>query len=215
MQKIYSLDEFPLLLKVYTTQQPEYNDDLRDCTEELIIPGCEEASSYAAAPLIAAGQVIGFINVTSDQLGYFNEEIVARLTAFAVPAALAIHNARLYMAEKDARQVAETLSDSASALSQTLDQDQALRSVLDHINLAIAPDVSGIGLLDETYSLVVRASNGYALWNGPDYTFPIKEGTEPYALINQCITTGKSQQVPDTRGEPLEIDLPGVDHIRS
>ena len=53
-------------------------------------------SSYAAAPLRVQDQVIGFLNMNSDQVGFFNERIVPRLQAFASTAAAAIQNARLY-----------------------------------------------------------------------------------------------------------------------
>ncbi len=52
--------------------------------------------SYAAAPLQVRGQVIGFLNINSDQPNFFTEETTRSLLAFATTAATAIQNARLY-----------------------------------------------------------------------------------------------------------------------
>lgn len=52
--------------------------------------------SYAAAPLQVREQVIGFLNINSDQPNFFTEETTRSLLAFATTAATAIQNARLY-----------------------------------------------------------------------------------------------------------------------
>jgi two-component system phosphate regulon sensor histidine kinase PhoR len=52
--------------------------------------------SYAAAPLQVRGQVIGFLNINSDQPDFFTEETTHSLVAFATTASTAIQNARLY-----------------------------------------------------------------------------------------------------------------------
>jgi PAS domain S-box-containing protein len=52
--------------------------------------------SYAAAPLQVRGQVIGFLNINSDQPDFFTEETTHSLLAFATTASTAIQNARLY-----------------------------------------------------------------------------------------------------------------------
>jgi PAS domain S-box-containing protein len=52
--------------------------------------------SYAAAPLQVRGQVIGFLNINSDQPDFFTEETIHSLLAFANTASTAIQNARLY-----------------------------------------------------------------------------------------------------------------------
>lgn len=52
--------------------------------------------SYAAAPLQVRGQVIGFLNINSDQPDFFTEDTIHSLLAFATTASTAIQNARLY-----------------------------------------------------------------------------------------------------------------------
>ncbi len=52
--------------------------------------------SYAGAPIIVQGQVMGFLNVLSDKPGMFRQEDGDRLQQFCLHAAMAITNARLY-----------------------------------------------------------------------------------------------------------------------
>jgi len=52
--------------------------------------------SYAAAPIIVRGEVIGFLNVDSATPGFFTKDHAEILRAFANHAAATIENARLY-----------------------------------------------------------------------------------------------------------------------
>lgn len=52
--------------------------------------------SYAGAPLIAKGAVMGFLSVNSSTPGFYSEADGANLQAFADQAAVALENARLY-----------------------------------------------------------------------------------------------------------------------
>ncbi len=92
----FKLEEFPTLQKMLESNMP------------LVIPNTEKSSlwrnnttmnwirSYAGMPLLSRGQVIGFLNLDSPTLEFFNEEVIFRLQAFADQAALAVQNARLY-----------------------------------------------------------------------------------------------------------------------
>lgn len=52
--------------------------------------------SYAGAPIIIKGRLVGFINLVGGRPGFFNREHARRLRAFADQAAIAFENARLY-----------------------------------------------------------------------------------------------------------------------
>jgi diguanylate cyclase (GGDEF)-like protein len=52
--------------------------------------------SYAAAPIIVKGRLVGFINLVGLRPGFFTAEHASRLRAFADQVAMAIENARLY-----------------------------------------------------------------------------------------------------------------------
>ncbi len=65
-----------------TSSQPGWTDDW--------------IRSYAAAPIIGRGRLLGFINLVGLRPGFFTAEHASRLRAFADQAAVAIENARLY-----------------------------------------------------------------------------------------------------------------------
>ena len=92
----FPIGEFPTLQKMFESELP------------LVIPDTSKSSlwrgnstmgwikSYAGMPLLSRGQVIGFLNLDSSTPGFFNEEVVFRLQAFADQAAVAVQNAQLY-----------------------------------------------------------------------------------------------------------------------
>ncbi len=96
----------------------------------LDIKALPQAQSYLGAPILIDGSVRGFINLHSTQDGFFTDQQVAHLKAFASQAALAIQNARLY------REL-ETYSDLlVSAIEQRTVELQRIRdriaSILDN-----------------------------------------------------------------------------------
>lgn len=58
--------------------------------------GMDWIRSYAGAPIIVKGRLVGFINLMGLRAGFFNSEHASRLRAFADQVAVAIENARLY-----------------------------------------------------------------------------------------------------------------------
>jgi PAS domain S-box-containing protein len=196
LNRPYTLESVPIWLKIYTEQQSIFIVDTSDSPGWKTAPGMEWVRSYVGAPLIVTGQVIGFINLTSDQPGAFGEEMSALLTAFAVPAALAIHNARLFKAESTARQVAETLSATAQALTKTLDLEQVVNTLLDHIQMLVSFDTAGLTLLEDETRLVVRARRGFGRWANEDPipSFPIDGITD--SVIHRMLAARKSIALP-------------------
>ncbi|MCA9891187.1 MAG: PAS domain S-box protein, partial [Anaerolineae bacterium] len=85
------------------------------------IPGLEWIGSLGAAPLIEHDRVTGFLAVVSEQVGFFNQETIRCMVAFAAQAAAALQNARLYNAELYARRTAEMLSSASLNLTHMLE----------------------------------------------------------------------------------------------
>jgi PAS domain S-box-containing protein len=63
----YPLEDYSLLKRISSTQQPIYIEDVNESPYWSPIPGLEWVRSYIAAPLINAGQVRGMLNLASDQ----------------------------------------------------------------------------------------------------------------------------------------------------
>ncbi|MEN4011106.1 MAG: diguanylate cyclase [Bellilinea sp.] len=92
----FALDDFPTLRKMYETRLPLVIPDTGQSTLWQGNSSLGWIKSYAGMPLLNRGQVIGFLNLDSSIAGFYTEEVIFRLQAFADQAALAVENARLY-----------------------------------------------------------------------------------------------------------------------
>jgi PAS domain S-box-containing protein len=87
------------------------------------LPASSWIRSYIGAPIQVEGQVIGFLNLNSEEPDWFEEDDANRLLAFAEQAGVAIRNAQLYAqaqtvaALQERQRLARDLHD---AVSQTL-----------------------------------------------------------------------------------------------
>jgi signal transduction histidine kinase/DNA-binding response OmpR family regulator len=92
----FRTEQIPLFGRMAATGEPVVLGDTWLSSEWFSVPGLEWVRSYAAAPLVVKGQVLGFLNILSDESNQFNPDVASRLQAFAAHAAAAMHNARLY-----------------------------------------------------------------------------------------------------------------------
>jgi PAS domain S-box-containing protein len=106
----HSLDDFPLLDQIFITLQPLLLTEVDGSEEWQRAAGLEWVRSYVGAPLVAAGQVFGIINLHSDQPGAFDQRTVERLIAYTAPAAAAIQNAWLFEQVRSSRESLQALS---------------------------------------------------------------------------------------------------------
>jgi PAS domain S-box-containing protein len=215
MHRTYVLEDFPLFQCMCTTLQPVLVPNTLEEPDWRVAAGMEWVRSYLAVPLIRAGQIIGILNMTSDQLGFFSQETVERLKAFADHAALALHNARIYKAELTARQVAETLRAAAQALTQTLDLDKIIDILLEHIEAIIHSDTSGIALLEGEKRLAVRGVRGDEHWIDADQALSIVLDIDSNPLLEEMFSAHKSILIPNTATNPSWQVLPGLEPIHS
>lgn len=98
--------------------------------------------SYAGAPIILKEETIGFLNLNSNEPGFFTQAQAAQLGAFAAQAAVAIRNAQMY----------EKLRESETKLQSRLRQQAAVarlgQMALTQTDLAL--------LFDETVAVVAQ-----------------------------------------------------------
>jgi PAS domain S-box-containing protein len=153
----YPMKDYSLLKSISSTQQPIYIEDVKESPDWPSVSGLEWVRSFVAAPLINTGQVRGMLNLASDLPGYFSQETVEHLMAFAAPAALALQNAQLFKAELTARQLAETLSAASLALTQTLDIKTVIDTLLEFVCRLIPYERAYIAISENESRLTVRA----------------------------------------------------------
>lgn len=98
-----------------------------------------ETRSELAVPLIFGGQTIGAIDVESDQPAAFDDEDIYILKTLADQIAIAIHEARLYAAEREQAWISTALLQVAEATGQATSLEEVLDAVV-----RITPMLSGV-----------------------------------------------------------------------
>jgi len=106
--------------------------------------GNRDLKSLLVVPLILGQRRIGILNVHSERVGAFNEDNERLLMTLGTQAAIAIENARLYEAEQERRHIAETLRQTSTVLSSTLELDEVLGLILQQLRQVVPYDSASI-----------------------------------------------------------------------
>jgi GAF domain-containing protein/multidrug resistance efflux pump len=122
-------------------------------SDERFLPQVDAATGYTtqciiAVPLIAAGEVMGAIQMLNDESGAFDEEDMRFLTAAADDAAAAVRNARLFESEKRAHGL-QSLLDLSHEITSTFDRDRIALSIVNLAGRAVRFDRCLLGLQTE------------------------------------------------------------------
>lgn len=96
------------------------------------------------APLIAQGELIGFITVDALPPHTFQQGDINVIATFAGHAAVAIHNARLYASQKEQAWVSTALLRVAEATSRATDLESVLDTVVHMTMMLVGIDRCGI-----------------------------------------------------------------------
>ncbi len=108
----------------------------------------DHSGSEMAVPLSFGGEVLGVLDIQSEEKNAFSKEDQQLVETLADNVAIAIRNARLYRSEQWRRQVAESLRDVAGLLSDNSALDDVLRAILEQLKKNLPCDVAGIWLFD-------------------------------------------------------------------
>ena len=169
--------------------------------------------SEIAIPLIADDEVIGVLDVQSDQLEAFDEHRATLLSMLGAEAAIAIHNAHLFEAERRSRQVTETLLEVAGALGSTLDLDKLLRRMLDELRSLLPSSSASIALLDDEGHRYVLC--GSSRQSEVSLSEPKVFDAERMPLARILLSTRRPCRIADTRSSDQWLPLEGADSSRS
>ena len=187
-------------------------EDLSSFEKTLLAEGIR---SYVNVPLIVQGELIGSLNLGAERPHAFAPEHIDIAREVASSLAVAIQHAWLYRAEQRARRSAETLRDANLALTQTLDLDVVLNTLLDYLSRFIPYDTANVMLLEGDSRLVVRAFRGYERWTTPEEIQALVFDAQANPIFRRLIHKRQSVLVPDAQREPgWEWTVPGS-HVRS
>ncbi len=193
--------------------EPFLIEDLTTIAEPT--PGTELAIKYGkrsllSIPLLARGELVGTMTLTSDQAGAFSAQDVETAQHIGDSVAVAMHNAQLLETEQIARREAETLREIAANINTSLNRGKLLDLILTQLERVLPYDSASILLYREN-SLVVAAHKGVELHSGE--TFADLERLPPN--IARLLREQEPLIIIDTKCDPQWIVFPGEEFIRS
>ncbi len=109
----------------------------------------EDTRSELCVPLLYNNEVVGVLDIQSDQGEAFTEDDRLIFEAVADNIATAIHNADLYRSEQWRRQVADSLREVAGLISADASVDDVLEAILAELDRNLPVDIAAIWLLED------------------------------------------------------------------
>ncbi len=133
--------------------------DVRADNRFLKFEGADYIRGWMGIPMIAQGNLIGYLNLDSDEVDFYNEEQADVVQIFANQAATAIQNAYRFQSETKRRNEAENLQVAATAVTSSLDVEEVLQTILIALKEVTPYDSTSVLLL-EGDQVRIRAAKG-------------------------------------------------------
>jgi PAS domain S-box-containing protein len=154
-------DESPFFQRIWSERKRVLIADTRNEKEWETFEGHRQFRSWLSVPLVASEEFLGFLSVGHVEPNHFTEDHLRRAELLAIPAAVAIQNARLYStAEIYGSELEKRLGDLQKA-EQALDQSEAGRRISEEKFQKIfhsSPVAFSITTLEEGRFLEVNAA---------------------------------------------------------
>ncbi len=173
--------------------------------------GTENIHGWMGVPMITQDKVVGFINLDSHRVNAFSERDATLAQTFANSAAVAIQNAILFSTEREQRKREESMLELMRITTSTLELDEIMQTILQHM-LSLIPSDSGTIQLLEGDQLRITATQGFK----PDVlnTGQILQLTESI-LKQEALNSIQPVYINDTKQDPRYKFFPGVDDVNS
>ncbi|MDY7075512.1 MAG: GAF domain-containing protein [Chloroflexota bacterium] len=143
-------------LEAYTSLDVVKQGSVRHVEDTLALPELtpvvqkllsENIRSYVSASLIAKGRLIGELNLGATSPGTFDEQQMEIVQQVADQLAVVIEHTRLFEAEQRRRREAETLRQTALALTTSLDRNQVIEHILIQLRQVVPYATASVQLL--------------------------------------------------------------------
>ncbi len=190
------------LLVPDVSQEPQY----------LLLADSTETKSELAVPLKSKTQVIGVLDVQSDQLNAFDETDLLVLQSLANLTAIAIEEARLFDAEQRRAEQFRVISEVGAQITSILTVDELLFQIVGLVRNSLGYYHTAIGLI-ENDELVIKTGVG-AHWDDPDFQ-PSRLKVGGKGVTAWVAATGEPLLVPDVSQEERYLPLTASEEIRS
>ncbi len=175
-----------------------------------------QVKSTLLVPLITRGEVVGTFGCDAiDEPRFFTQEDINLAMTVANLIAVRIEQARLYEAERDQRQLAEALRDSAAVLNRTLHFDEVLDRVLENVDRVVPHDATDIMLIDAVGVARVARDRGYAERGLHKSIYMISMTVAKVPTLRTMLETGQPLAISDTERDTRWTSFPELLWVRS
>ncbi len=214
--KEFKISDFPHIQELIQTKKPQLILDTSKDARWQSPSITSSIQSWLGVPLIQNNKIIGLLNLSKNEVAFYDQQDVKTAVIFATQAVNAIENARLFASEQQARKMAETLQSANIALTQSLDLNTIFSTLLSYLSQMIPYDSISIILLDTTTKrATIHLGKGYQQYLGTPIPTNIQFDIEDVPNIKQVFATKKSLIITDTQQFAGWVTTPHGAHIRS
>lgn len=121
----------------------------------LFNPVLPNTQSEMAVPIFSRDGLLGILDIQSNQIDHFSDNDIHILNTLAAQISISLLNARLIEDLHTRAREAETLRRVISAVTATLDQDEAIARILEQLKIVVPYDSSSVQLLRGDYLEIV------------------------------------------------------------
>jgi PAS domain S-box-containing protein len=168
------------------------------------------ARAVVCVPMLIPRRVVGVLTCMHSQADHFDEESVKTLELIADQAAVALENAWLFAAEEQRRHLADTLGEIARTLTATLDLDEVLTLILEHLGRVIPYDSATIFLLHGN-RLATRAWRGF---ENPDAIRSLSFQSDGDQILARVVSSREPIVSDNVQQEKDWRNVPGIPIVR-
>src|SRR5215467_2066048 len=163
----------------------------------------KKTRSELAVPLVIHNRVVGVLDISSPEPGYFREDQTRLLGLLASQIAIAIENARVYESERRNRELLALLYDISLEMSSTLEVEDLVRKIAAAVKQKINYHTFSIFLMDEKQRLlqpkyVIRFNER------EDQKLVLPVGT---GLIGTAAKLNEPLRIADVRTDPRYLNV--------
>ena len=169
--------------------------------------------AWLGIPLIVRDKILGVVSVQSFRVAAFDRDHQRFLESLASQAAIAYENARLFEAERAAREQAETLREIAHVIGGSLDINQVLNLILEQIKRVVVFDTASVLLFDQNQEPDLVAGIGYEDEKSTSQSASALLKDSP--ILQQMAGDLLPITISDVTQHQGWIWIPGAEHVRS
>lgn len=206
----------PFLLEVQQTRRPICLADASADPRFQAWGNVKHIRGWICAPLMVHGRVLGVLTVDNKRFAAYGSVEIELAQAFANQAAIAIENARLYTAAQSAHRTAELLRTINEGLTQTLDTDRVLETLLDYLIQIVPADSACIFLPDESGEYVrLHSTRGYERWTNATAVTEARLNILHNRTLEPIFHRRQSVLIHDTATHPDWEQMPATRYVRN